>query len=361
MPVYLDRLPCSQDLLRHAKILRGRPEELRRSAPCIDIGIINNMPDGALESTERQFLTLLGAAADGLFVRVKFYALPGIPRSDSGQRHITSFYSDIDDLWDRRLDGLIVTGTEPRAPSLINESYWPALARVLDWAEHNTYSTIWSCLAAHAAVLHIDGISRHRLRDKRFGLFECTRASDHLLMTGLAAPVMMPHSRWNDLAEDELLEAGYLVLTRSPDAGVDAFVKQRRSLFILFQGHPEYEANTLLLEYRRDVGRYLREESDEYPTMPYGYFGSETVEALTELAQEALRDRREGLLANFPTSLASHTETWPWRTAAASVYTNWLSYLWAMKQRLVKAPRCRNGSGAEKEVLPTRSAVAGVD
>jgi homoserine O-succinyltransferase len=344
--------------LKHAKILRGRPDEPQRSAPSLDIGIINNMPDGALESTERQFLTLLGAAADGVFVRVKFYALPGIPRSDSGQRHITSFYSDIDDLCDRRLDGLIVTGTEPRASSLINESYWPALARVLDWAEHNTYSAIWSCLAAHAAVLHIDGISRRRLRDKRFGLFECTRASDHLLMAGLAAPVLMPHSRWNDLREDELVEAGYLVLTRSPHAGVDAFVKQRRSLFVFFQGHPEYEADSLPLEYLRDIGRYLREESDEYPTMPYGYFGPETVEALTELAQEAMRDRREGLLANFPATLASHTDTWPWRTAAVSVYTSWLAYLCAMKQRLVQAPRRRNGLGAEKEVLPTGSAVA---
>jgi homoserine trans-succinylase len=41
-------------------------------------------------------------------------------------------------------------------------------------------------------------------------------------------------------------------------------VKQRNSLLVFFQGHLEYEAQTLLLEYRRDVGRYLRRERELY-------------------------------------------------------------------------------------------------
>jgi homoserine O-succinyltransferase/O-acetyltransferase len=36
------------------------------------------------------------------------------------------------------------------------------------------------------------------------------------------------------------------------------FVKYNRSLFVLLQGHPEYDSATLLREYRRDVGRFLR-------------------------------------------------------------------------------------------------------
>ena len=44
------------------------------------------------------------------------------------------------------------------------------------------------------------------------------------------------------------------------------FVKQTRSLFIFFQGHPEYEETTLLREYRRDVGRFLRGQQPHYPT-----------------------------------------------------------------------------------------------
>src|SRR5947208_1953739 len=97
--------------------------------------------------------------------------------------------------------------------------------------------------------------------------------------------IEMPHSRWNEIPEEALLACGYRVLTRSADAGVDAFVKERKSLFVFFQGHPEYDATTLLLEYRRDIGRYLRRERETYPAMPQGYFDRETVDALRVLQQ----------------------------------------------------------------------------
>ena len=42
---------------------------------------------------------------------------------------------------------------------------------------------------------------------------------------------------------------GYTILSRSPEAGVDSFVKRTRSTFVSFQGHPEYEAATLFREY----------------------------------------------------------------------------------------------------------------
>src|SRR5439155_880827 len=192
---------------------------------------------------------LLDAAADGMVVRLTFYALPDVPRTDAGRRHVRGAYSGVDDLWDSHLDGLIVTGTEPKAPNLKDEPYWESLIRVLEWAEHNTHSTVWSCLAAHAALLHMDGIDRRKLSDKRFGVFECARVSDHPLMAAAPSRLPMPHSRWNDLPEDALTSSGYRVLTRSEHAGVDAFVKQTKSLFVFFQGHPEYEANTWLLEY----------------------------------------------------------------------------------------------------------------
>src|SRR5207245_5607644 len=99
---------------------------------------------------------------------------------------------------------------------------------------------VWSCLAAHAAVLHIDGIVRRPLRDKRFGVFECERVSDHPLTATVPARLQMPHSRWNEIPEDALMTCDYRVLTRSEDAGVDAFVKQRKCLFVLLQGHPVY-------------------------------------------------------------------------------------------------------------------------
>src|SRR5690349_11075807 len=182
MPLYLDRVPSS-DLLKREKVLYGKSSARYRQSEIasIDIAIVNNMPDGALQATERQFLKLLDSAAGGLSVNVTFYSLPDVPRSDRAWRHINSFYAKIEDLWDRRLDGLIVTGAEPKTARLSDEPYWASLTGLLEWADQNTYSSIWSCLAAHAAVLHMDGIQRCRLIDKRSGLFQCDRASDHPL------------------------------------------------------------------------------------------------------------------------------------------------------------------------------------
>lgn len=300
-------------------------------ADSLDIGLVNNMPGKALQATERQFLTLLESAAHGVHVRLSLYALPDVPRTDMGQQRIDSFYSGIEDLWDRHFDGLIVTGTQPRAADLRDEPYWPNLSRLIDWAEQNVHSAIWSCLAAHAAVLHIDGIARRRLTEKRFGLFDCHRISEYNLTAGLPARFVMPHSRWNDLPEDELEGCGYRVLTQCHNGGADSFVKQRKSLFVFLQGHPEYDANTLLLEYLRDVGQYLKRETEGYPALPCCYFDSETANALAAIGERAIRDPRPELLADLRASLNATNLANTWHSAAVHIYRNWLSYLSAQK------------------------------
>jgi homoserine O-succinyltransferase len=303
----------------------------------LTIGLVNNMPDAALEATERQFVALLGAAADGIEVRLRLYALPEVPRSDRGRDHLDRFYCGIRALWDSQLDGLIVTGTEPRSPDLKTEPYWASLTAVLEWAKDNTYSAVWSCLAAHAAVLHMDGIARRPLGDKRFGVFECRRVAHHPLTVNVPPRIRMPHSRWNEIPEEALAACGYRILMRSDTVGADAFAKRGKSLFVFFQGHPEYEAQTLMLEYRRDIKRFLQRERDTYPTMPEGYFDGETVEVLTALRQRALVDRREEALAELPTDLVASVRN-SWRSAAVQVYRNWISYICARKaRRLLKA------------------------
>jgi homoserine O-succinyltransferase/O-acetyltransferase len=318
-------------------------------ANCIDIGLINNMPGSALEATERQFRALLGAASEGIVVRLSFFALPDVPRSDEGRRRISSFYSSVSDLWDNRLDGLIVTGAEPLAQNLTDEPYWGSLTKLLEWAEHNTHSTIWSCLAAHAALLEIDGIRRRPLSDKLSGVFECAKASDSPLTASISAPLWMPHSRWNDIPEDALAACGYRVLTRSEDAGIDVFVKQRKSLFVFFQGHPEYDADSLVLEYRRDIRRFLRGERNSYPSMPRGCFDADAAAVLAAVRERALSDRREDLLADFSPALLAAKVRNTWRPAAVSIYRNWLLSLCAQKERQLKS---RPGQREYKPVRP---------
>jgi len=306
-------------------------------ATCLTIGLVNNMPDPALQATERQFVALLGAAAGGLTVRLRPYALPDVPRTDWGRAYVDRFYAVIDELWRSRVDALIVTGTEPHTPNLRDEPYWGSLTRLLEWAELNTYSTVWSCLATHAALLYMDDIDRRPLDEKRFGVFECDRVGDHHLTAGAPPRLRMPHSRWNEIPEDTLAARGYRVLSRSDAAGADAFVKQRRSLFVFFQGHPEYEAHSLMLEYRRDIRRFLAGERDTYPGMPHGYFDGETVAALDALRERALADRREEVLSEFPTALATERVTNTWRASGISLYGNWLRYICGQKARALGA------------------------
>ncbi|HEX4556952.1 MAG TPA: homoserine O-succinyltransferase [Xanthobacteraceae bacterium] len=308
-------------------------------AGCVEIGLVNSMPDAALEATERQFIELIDAAAGDLPVRLRFFSLPDVPRTARGQRHVSNSYLGIGNLWDGPLDALIVTGAEPRAPALSDEPYWPALAELIDWAEHNTISTIWSCLAAHATVLHLDGVARHALADKCFGIFDCAKVGDHPLLKDVPSSLPVPHSRLNGLRESELVACGYDILTRSARAGVDSFARQGRSLFVFFQGHPEYDTASLLGEYRRDVGRFLRGEREIFPAMPKNYFDAATAGLLAAFRARARMDRREELLADFPLAAAERSVRNVWRPFAACIYRNWLAHLAAQK-----AARSRTGT-----------------
>jgi homoserine O-succinyltransferase len=304
-------------------IANGEP-----SANRIDVALINNMPDAALEDTESQFFELLNSGARDISVRLRLYSLPGIPRGDRGKEHLNRFYLDITDLLNRRFDGVIMTGTEPRQSCLREEPYWGVLSEVLDWAEHNTHSMLLSCLAAHAAVLHSDGIERHPIGEKKFGVFNEAKVFAHHLTNRTPDRMQFPHSRWNEVREDSLASCGYTVLTKSAEAGVNLFVKpKRKSLFVHFQGHPEYQAWTLLEEYRRDVKRFLRQERLTYPSLPHGYFDDAATKALKEFQETALAHRKEQLMATFPESVVASTASSAWHAAAICIYQNWLQWL----------------------------------
>ena len=188
-----------------------RELQSRRHTGPIVVGLVNNMPDAALKTTERQFRELIADAAGPQAVRVRVFSLPGLDRSDAARRHVAENHEDIEELWGAELDGLIVTGTEPRAERLADEPYWPALTRLIDWAAEHTISSAWSCLAAHAAVHHLDGLVRRPLAAKLSGVFECGGTVDHPLLGRFPA-------RWRTpaFARNELRRAR-IERTRLPD------------------------------------------------------------------------------------------------------------------------------------------------
>jgi len=97
--------------------------------------------------------------------------------------------------------------------------------------------------------------------------------------------------------EDALTTCGYDVLTQSAEYGVDSFVKKKkRSLFVHFQGHPEYGVATLIEGIPQRHKRFLRHERETYPSMPLGYFDPEATRLLADFQEKALSSPSEEAL-----------------------------------------------------------------
>ena len=304
----------------------------------LTIGLINNMPDAALRATERHFEELLRAAAGGRAVRLKLFSIPQVPRGEAGRAHVLQYYQDVEHLWGEWLDGLIVTGAEPRARVLEDEPYWPVLADTVSWAEQNTSSTIWSCLAAQAAALRCFGIARRPLARKLSGVFECEKAANHPLLAALPTRWKCPHTRYHDLLEADLTANGCDILSRLPGYGVDMFASDRGSLFLFLQGHPEYSPDSLLREYRRDITRFLLDERETYPDAMHGYFAAETALALEGFRAHVLQDRDPALLQALARILDGWTPPQTWQASAVRLYAGWLGVIADRQSSVRKVP-----------------------
>lgn len=310
------------------------------------IALVNNMPDAALATTERQFASLIGAASGDLDVRLGLIALESLPRETGVREAMRGRYGALGDLVAAAPDALIVTGAEPRAPDLTEEPYWRELSALIDWARGGVASALYSCLAAHAAVRRHDGIARRPREGKLSGVFASEIVAAHELTHGLEA-ALTPHSRYNDLAESDLAAHGYRVLLRSREAGVEMFVKDGATLEIYWQGHPEYDADSLAREYRRDLLRFLRGERGRPPVVPENYLTKDMCARLEERVA-ALRGTAEELAAALQPEDFAPTHAL-WRSSAQRLMGNWLDVVARRKTYVADA---RRRSSAD----PTRSA-----
>ena len=84
---------------------------------------------------------------------------------------------------------------------------------------------------------------------------------------------------------------------------------------------------TLLREYRRDVGRYLRGESEDYPETPRSYLDATNACSLEAFRIRALSARNPDLIETFPAIAVRNQLADLWRASALCLYRNWISYL----------------------------------
>ena len=71
----------------------------------LHIGVLNMMPDAALQATERQFLRFLGASNRIVQLHVHLFGAPGQIRKGSAAEHVSNYYESLDELKDYRQFG----------------------------------------------------------------------------------------------------------------------------------------------------------------------------------------------------------------------------------------------------------------
>ncbi len=298
----------------------------RGTRATLHIGLVNNMPDAALRTTELQFARLLKEAAGGFDVRLHLFALPEIHRSDDALARMDGFYADAASIPEAGMDALIFAGVAQHADRFSDEPYWRALTRLMDWAAASTVTTLFSGQAAHAAVQHFDGVRRRPLPKKLSGVFASLRAADDSLLTGVPARATTPHSRKHGVLENDLASRGYRVLARLLDGSVDLFAREGRSRLIFLQGHPEYGADTLGREYLGDISLFLEGQS-ERPQIPENYFDRVTENALLALTG------RPAQIADYVEVVTGAVPLQSWRGTTLRLFANWIASIAAEKPR----------------------------
>lgn len=324
-------LPTFERLRLQGQEVLTLEKALRQDIRELHIGFLNMMPDAALRATEQQFMRLVGNSNQIAQFYVYPFTVDGLPRGAEAQAYIDQHYTTFDQMRRDGLDALIITGANVTQPDLEQEPFWEPLAEVMAWATDHVTSILCSCLATHILVQTLYGIKRQPLPAKRWGVFSHQLAQpDHPLLRDINTRFDVPHSRHNAITRAQLEQAGLTILIESDVAGVHMAVSPDQFRRVFFQGHPEYDIDSLLKEYKREVYRYLNEERD-HPPHPDNYFSPEVAAIAEGFIAEALDARQRGLETPvFPEDVIRLYLHNTWGDTAKAVFNNWLGLVYRL-------------------------------
>jgi homoserine O-succinyltransferase len=326
------KLPAFEHLREQGHELLTLDRALHQDIRELHIGFLNMMPDAALEATERQFIRLVGSCNRIAQFFVYPFSLPGLPRSQESVDYIERYYSTFDKLRTEGLDALIITGANVAQPDVTKEPFWEPLVEVVSWAQQNVTSILCSCLATHALLKHFHGVERKLLPQKKWGVYSHRiHETDHPLLREINTRFDVPHSRYNDISREQFESAGLKVLVEGEDAGVHMAASAYQFRIIYFQGHPEYDFNSLLKEYKREVNRFLSGELTSPPPLPENYFSRRAQELASGWVEAANRARDAG--RPLPPMPEREIETLldnTWGDTAKAIVNNWLGLVYQL-------------------------------
>ena len=298
----------------------------------LHIGLLNMMPDAALEATERLFFRLVGACNQIVQFHVHPFTISGLTRSPEAQAHIDKYYEPFEKIKQDGLDALIISGANVIHNKLPEEDFWIPLMEVFTWAKENVTSVLCSCLATHAVIEYCYGIERTRLPAKRWGVFSHkVTHKNHPLIAEINSRFDVPHSRFNEIFQSDMERCGLKVLAASKEAGVHLAVSPDGFRIVFFQGHPEYDDISLLKEYKREVLRFYLDERSDYPPFPEHYFDEVAQPIFADYETHVKAAKQAGIALNvFPEALVLDHIDNTWKDTAKAVFNNWLGKIYQL-------------------------------
>jgi len=291
MPIKIpNQLPATPILESENIFVMTEYRALHQDIRPLRLLILNLMPTKIV--TETQLLRKLSNSP--LQVEVEFLQTISHVSKNVDPEHLESFYTSFDKVRDRQYDGMIITGAPVENMEFEDVDYWQELCDIMEWTSQNVYSTLHICWGAQAGLYYHYGIPKYPLEAKLSGVFKHTILKPQSpLFRGFDDEFHMPQSRYTEVLESDIIKIPELeLLAVSDDAGVFA-VKSTDNRRVFITGHPEYDADTLALEYARDVKKGLP------IAVPKNYFPGDDPDA---------------------------TPSVYWRAHAQLMYSNWLNY-----------------------------------
>lgn len=291
MPIRIpDALPAAAQLESENIFVMTEYRALHQDIRPLRVLILNLMPTKI--ATETQIMRKLSNTP--LQVEVDLLRTKTHEATHVSTGHLETFYRTFDDIRDIHYDGLIITGAPVEQMPFEEVDYWPELCQIMDWSTTHVHSTLHICWGAQAGLYHHYGIQKYDLPAKASGVFEHYLVKPQSpLVRGFDDRFYAVHSRNTDVRrEDVEAEPQLEVVAVSDEVGLYIVKSTDSRRFFVF-GHPEYDTDTLRLEYERDVKRGLN------PQVPAHYFPGDDPAA-------------------EPRNV--------WRSQAQLLYTNWLNY-----------------------------------
>jgi homoserine O-succinyltransferase/O-acetyltransferase len=248
MPVMLpEGLPARNALIGEGVVVTGHAAPLR-------LALVNLMPRKI--DTEFQIARMLAASPHTVDITL---LLPSghDPKTTHGD-HIRRFYRPWEEVADRDFDGLIVTGAPVELMPFEAVDYWPSLTGLFDWAGTHVGESLYICWAAQAALYHGHGIDKRTFGAKAFGVFDQPLATrHHRLVRGMGTAMTTPVSRHTTVDPRDIDDVRDLVTIAGSRATGPCLVADDKRRAAYMFNHLEYEADTLIREYRRDLAAGL--------------------------------------------------------------------------------------------------------